>query len=102
MIEKCGDKQQNILFASFINPAMTNFEKSNALRSTWTSSNEQAIFIFRLGKSQDNNLNEIIYEENKQHGDIVQGNFLDTYRNLTLKTLFGLEWMSLFCSNLFY
>lgn len=96
---KCDDHKQSILFVSFIVSAVSNFEQRNAIRTTWAGPNEHARFFFLLGKSQDNNLNEIIYEENKQHGDILQANFLDTYRNLTLKTLFGLKWISLYCSN---
>ena len=32
------------------------------------------------------------------HGDLVQGNFMDTYRNLTYKTVLGHMWVSSFCS----
>jgi len=33
-----------------------------------------------------------------QHRDLVQGNFIDSYRNLTLKAVMGLRWMSTYCS----
>ena len=32
------------------------------------------------------------------YGDLVQGNFMDTYRNLTYKTVLGHMWVSSFCS----
>lgn len=42
---------------------------------------------------------EIIQEENKTFGDILQGSFLDHYRNLTRKNLMGLDWASSRCKN---
>jgi len=33
-----------------------------------------------------------------RHGDLVQGNFVDSYKNLTLKAVMGLRWMSQYCS----
>ncbi|XP_046548043.1 beta-1,3-galactosyltransferase 2-like [Haliotis rubra] len=40
--------------------------------------------------------------ETKQHRDILQGKFLDTYRNLTYKTVFGFKWISRHCRNVNY
>lgn len=42
---------------------------------------------------------EAIEEENKTSGDILQGSFLDHYRNLTRKNLMGLDWASSRCRN---
>ena len=36
-------------------------------------------------------------KENDAFGDIIQGPFVDSYRNLTLKGVMGLRWMSLHC-----
>ena len=36
-------------------------------------------------------------KEAEKMGDIIKGNFRDTYRNITLKTLFGLKWMTNYC-----
>jgi len=38
-----------------------------------------------------------IEEENGHYNDILQEDFEDTYHNLTLKTVMGLKWMSIFC-----
>lgn len=35
--------------------------------------------------------------EAKQYNDLIVGEFNDTYRNLTLKTLTGLSWVSQHC-----
>ncbi|NXU93299.1 B3GT2 galactosyltransferase, partial [Xiphorhynchus elegans] len=47
-------------------------------------------------------LRPLLREEDELHGDILQQDFLDTYNNLTLKTLMGLEWVSRFCPNATY
>ncbi len=52
-----------------------------------------------VGRSEDPKVNELVKEEQRIHGDVVQEDFLDTYRNLTLKTIMGLRWTSLYCSN---
>ena len=39
-----------------------------------------------------------IEHENQLYGDLVQGDFLDTYRNLTYKTVLGHMWVSNFCN----
>ncbi|NXO01755.1 B3GT2 galactosyltransferase, partial [Rhinopomastus cyanomelas] len=41
-------------------------------------------------------------EESRAHGDLLQQDFLDTYHNLTLKTLMGLEWVAKHCPGAAY
>ena len=36
---------------------------------------------------------EEIIAESREHGDLVQGSFLDTYRNLTYKSVMGHVWV---------
>ena len=35
--------------------------------------------------------------ESKDFGDLIQEDFQDSYRNLTLKTVMGLKWSAIFC-----
>lgn len=51
---------------------------------------------FLLG-SRDDGTNSEIEKESKQFGDIVQGTFHDSYRNLTRKHIMGLTWAALYC-----
>ena len=39
----------------------------------------------------------IMEEEHKLYGDIVQGSFIENYKNLTLKGIMGLKWVSQHC-----
>ena len=43
----------------------------------------------------------MIYES-ADHGDLVQGSFTDSYRNLTYKNVMGLLWVTQFCSHAQY
>ncbi|XP_019764773.2 beta-1,3-galactosyltransferase 5 [Dendroctonus ponderosae] len=38
-------------------------------------------------------------EENRRFGDIVQGTFMEAYRNLTYKHVMGLKWAGTYCPN---
>ena len=37
-------------------------------------------------------------EESSKYGDIIQGDFLDTYHNLSYKAVMGNLWVAEFCS----
>ena len=39
-----------------------------------------------------------LVEEHRRHGDILQGSFVDTYRNLTYKNIMGKLWASSACT----
>ena len=49
------------------------------------------------GSTPDGKLQAAIDEENLSHHDIIQGDFLDTYRNLSYKNIMGKLWVSEFC-----
>ena len=55
--------------------------------------------VFLLGNTAtpDHGLEQEIREEEGRHGDVVREDFLDTYQNLTLKTLAGVKWAGQFC-----
>ncbi|XP_071941601.1 beta-1,3-galactosyltransferase 1-like [Antedon mediterranea] len=59
--------------------------------------NKRIQHIFLLGKTENKVLQRRTQRESEKFGDIVQGNFLDTYKNLTLKTLLGFQWVRDFC-----
>ncbi|XP_077492269.1 beta-1,3-galactosyltransferase 1-like [Amblyomma americanum] len=53
--------------------------------------------LFLLGESGDEVLQRRLLEEHKIHGDILQGQFADSYENLTYKTVMLVRWASTFC-----
>ena len=54
--------------------------------------------VFLLGMTSNQKDQDHLDLENKKHGDLVQGSFMDTYHNLTYKNLMGKLWISKFCN----
>ena len=98
----CGlNKGKDILIMSFNPSKTTNFDSRQAIRNTWANKyyKENSPFknIFVVGTSLDHAINNQIKLESQMYGDILQGDFIDTYRNLTHKTILGIKWMSEYC-----
>ncbi|KAH8243514.1 hypothetical protein KR032_008159, partial [Drosophila birchii] len=55
--------------------------------------------LFMLGRSRETELSRQLLEEADKHNDIIQEDFIDSYRNLTLKTVLALKHVSSSCSN---
>ena len=53
--------------------------------------------VFLLGATKDAALQRSLEMESRRHGDLVQGDFLDTYHNLSYKEIMGNLWISEFC-----
>lgn len=53
--------------------------------------------MFLVGKSRNETVNHLMEVESQRYQDIVIGDFTDTYRNLTYKTLLTLEWPDKYC-----
>ena len=44
------------------------------------------------GQNEDENVNAAVQQEAKEFGDILIGNFQDSYKNLVFKSLWLIEW----------
>ncbi|KAF7266114.1 hypothetical protein GWI33_020486 [Rhynchophorus ferrugineus] len=75
-----------------VSSAPANILKREAIRETWGNSNGNFQVLFLFGRTTDRDLQNQIEAENRLYHDVVQGDFLDTYRNLTLKTVMALEY----------
>lgn len=77
-----------------------------AIRITWGSRDSwwghRVLTLFLLGQETrrgDDAAVLSVEDESILYGDIIRQDFLDTYDNLTLKTIMGFRWVSEFCSN---
>ncbi|XP_019357574.1 PREDICTED: beta-1,3-galactosyltransferase 2-like [Gavialis gangeticus] len=72
-----------------------------AIRKTWGNESVvpgiKIVRLFMLGFS-DKDQNENILQESRKYHDIIQQDFLDTYNNLTLKTMMGIKWIATYCN----
>ncbi|XP_016847452.2 beta-1,3-galactosyltransferase 5-like [Anolis carolinensis] len=76
-------------------------EARMAIRNTWGKerviAGKRIVTYFLLGNNSRPYDQIGIITENILYKDIIQKDFMDTYSNLTLKTLMGLEWIHKFC-----
>ncbi|XP_046373029.1 beta-1,3-galactosyltransferase 5-like [Haliotis rufescens] len=84
-----------------ITSAPGNIDRRNAVRETWLSpyqnNTSNVRYLFLLGLSEYMASDALIQQENTVHGDILQGDFLEDYHNLTYKTLMGMTWAVHYC-----
>lgn len=72
------------------------------IRQTWgkerTVSSKHLVTYFLLGTTVNLTQQADIAAESQKYKDIIQKDFIDTYYNLTLKTMMGVEWIHKFCN----
>ncbi|XP_018617779.1 beta-1,3-galactosyltransferase 4 [Scleropages formosus] len=84
-----------------VTTAPAHWQARQVIRETWGEETEvrgrRVMTLFMVGQSLDPGLSKQLVAEARDHGDVVQGRFLDSYANLTLKTLSLLGWVHRFC-----
>lgn len=86
-----------------------NLAAREAIRQTWGSQSvvqgEEVHTLFMLGITAGDNAGQVqeeVKQENLKHGDLIQSNFLDSYLNLTIKTMVIMEWLATRCPTAAY
>ncbi|GAA6072457.1 beta-1,3-galactosyltransferase 2 [Tachysurus ichikawai] len=86
-----------------------NAEARNAIRQTWGNESmvEGIVRIFLMGVKNTTHIpgqlqQRSLMAESQQHRDMIQQNYIDSYYNLTIKTLMGMHWVSRYCPNTKY
>ncbi|KAM9850226.1 beta-1,3-galactosyltransferase 1-like isoform 2-T2 [Aulostomus maculatus] len=84
-----------------------NKEARDIIRKTWgketTVQGRVVGHYFLLGRSKEGNASEEqVFQESQEHRDILQSDFLDSYNNLTIKTMLMFEWLSAHCPQTSY
>ncbi|XP_063217560.1 beta-1,3-galactosyltransferase 1-like isoform X2 [Bacillus rossius redtenbacheri] len=87
--------------------AVPNWEARAAIRDTWggaaSSNASSAVRVaFLLGDPDNATLQDQVEEESLQFGDIIQEGFIDSYNNLTVKSVMLLKWVVRRCRSLRY
>ncbi|GBM28256.1 Beta-1,3-galactosyltransferase 5 [Araneus ventricosus] len=90
-----------VFLVVFVHSAPTNFHKRQVIRNTWgheeNLAHDPMRIVFLLGTVNETRVQQQIDEENALYHDVVQGNFVDSYRNLTYKHVMGLKWVTYYC-----
>ncbi|CAL1532753.1 unnamed protein product [Lymnaea stagnalis] len=107
--EECARRKIDLVLA--VSSAPENFEFRMKTREGLKGSyaherSNNATLLFFIGRSNHHNKSKRfqveINMEMRRFGDIVQEDFVDSYRNLTLKTISVLKWVSTFCTRTAY
>lgn len=92
-----------LLVVVCISPA--NIFHRQTIRQTWGSivtRDPQVKLVFLLGNPGNASIQSDIMKESSEHHDIVQEDFVDSYRNLSIKSVAMLKWVSQFCAEAEY
>ncbi|XP_062569668.1 uncharacterized protein LOC134231713 [Saccostrea cucullata] len=94
--DKCKRKKLHLVI--LVKSKASNFEMRKAIRKTWGNITDSDItIVFMLGHIAG--FEAKISNESDFYADIVQEDFIDSYKNNTLKTTMAFNWVSQFCPN---
>lgn len=86
--------------------AVPNFLQRQTIRETWGSvvvnNTGYVRLAFLVGSTINTTVQKELENEAVQHSDIIQQNFVDSYQNLTLKSIMLLKWVTGFCPDVQY
>lgn len=97
--EVCRGK--DVFLLVYVHSSPDHHKKRTAIRETWGNPQyfpDSVIkVVFLLGVPNDKGVQEALQLESDTYADIVQENFVDSYRNLTYKAIEGLKWITSNC-----
>ncbi|CAF2266709.1 unnamed protein product [Rotaria magnacalcarata] len=96
--------QHNVYIIVCVHSTPAYYQRRLLIRETWAARNvfPEIRLVFMLGQTIDNKIMQAVKFENDLYQDIVQEDFLDSYRNLTHKAMMTLKWISTYCSQASY
>lgn len=102
--ERCPNEGEDMDLVVIVMSAPTHLEARTAIRQTWGHFGQRSDMsvLFMLGTTLDSTVEAILRKEQHMYNDVIRGRFLDSYSNLTLKTISTLEWVDTYCSKVKY
>ncbi|XP_052102447.1 beta-1,3-galactosyltransferase 5-like [Mytilus californianus] len=98
--------EKHVFLLVLVYSATYKFDERHVIRKTFGSiskfDNKRIEYVFVLGQTMNDTQQKEIEQEGVKYRDIIQGNFIDSYRNLTYKRVFSLFWVKRFCNNATY
>lgn len=93
----CKNLNASPLVVILVHSAPDNSQKRETIRETWGRNDAHSLLIFLLGSVNSSNVQEKLEMENQIYGDLVQGNFHDSYHNMTYKHVMAFKWFVYEC-----
>ncbi|XP_037779390.1 beta-1,3-galactosyltransferase 5-like [Penaeus monodon] len=87
---------------AYVHSAISRVQERQETRSTWANATASGLgvdiaAVFMVGRAKDERERQIVQEESQRYHDIVQGDYVDHYRQLSLKALSSLAWVQHHC-----
>lgn len=105
--KKC--EQEKPFVVLIVQVAPRNRAHRDVIRSTWGSERrvqgQTVTLFFLLGMQTGDDAQQVhqqLMTESTDHHDLIQSDFVDCYKNLTIKTMVMMEWLNSSCSNAAY
>ncbi|XP_059615544.1 UDP-GalNAc:beta-1,3-N-acetylgalactosaminyltransferase 1-like [Phlebotomus argentipes] len=95
--KSCRQLRTQPKFIVLIHSAPRKRENRDNIRQSWGGWKVDHRVLFLLGTVESQDLQREIQTESDFFQDIVQGNFVDTYRNLSYKHVMAMKWATEFC-----
>ncbi|XP_018327138.1 beta-1,3-galactosyltransferase 5-like [Agrilus planipennis] len=97
----CGNPCRNITLLVMVISSVEHTRNRMVIRLTWGhwTLRKDVMVVFVVGRSSNDSVQLEIKKEQYLYQDVIQGYFVDAYNNLTLKTVFMLEWITVKCPN---
>ncbi|XP_037313131.2 beta-1,3-galactosyltransferase 2-like [Pungitius pungitius] len=107
--DKCTNRSAAPFLVLLISTEARQVEARNAIRETWGNESvapaHRLIRLFLLGTNggELGLLQQRMLEaESRRYHDVIQQDFVDSYKNLTIKTLMGMNWVAVHCPQASY
>jgi beta-1,3-galactosyltransferase 1 len=101
VIEVCADQQEPPVVVVVVCSSVGNFRRRDVIRQTWANRQVSGLrVVFMLGRPPTDTANadaveSAVDDEWRRWGDVIQADFVDTYANLTRKSIAALRWVSM-------
>jgi len=105
-LHKCNNMSAKKFIFVYVFVRVEHFERRDAIRATWANkrlfSFLNVAFVIGLSTNQSVEFKRKLNQEQTDHADLIQGNFIDSYKNLSYKSLLAWKWIAEKCSNAKY
>ncbi|XP_067661890.1 beta-1,3-galactosyltransferase 1-like [Haliotis asinina] len=102
---KCSRKA-GLEIIILVHSAVSHFQNRQIIRRALdvkrTRNGIQFYLLFLLGQTLNTSLHRKLSAESETYSDILQGNFTDSYQNMTYKHIMGYHWVVHYCSHVNY
>ncbi|KAL0159946.1 hypothetical protein M9458_043671, partial [Cirrhinus mrigala] len=106
ILDKPDTCKQNPFLVLIVPVAPHQVDARNAIRSTWGNESsvqgKAVVTLFLVGLPGRSKAQQQLEEESRQHRDLLQSNFVDSYFNLTIKTMLIMDWLATRCPQASY